>query len=150
MSRTNQSDQYHMNVMHGNHPHKGPGCDGSVRILLFFTGKARDSKIEPYTGTQMTKEKLLLKIIRDVRKKMEESKQDESEHITTITYLYRCFAEAVQESLMCDSYDGTMDKDQISVYDFKDKVWGDFFFAFITSCGEYLKKKRLVEVPPLL
>lgn len=137
-------EQYYMKVMHGNHPHKGPGCDDRVRMVLFFTGKARDSTIEPYKGTQMTKEKLLLKIIRNVRENMREKKEDEWDHIAIIAYFYQCFAEAVQESLMYDSFDGTLDKDQSSYHDFRTPAFLASFSAFVDSCGVYRKQKTLI------
>ena len=69
-------------------------------------------------------------------------KNDKFEDITTLTYLYQCFAKAVQESLMYNSFDGTMDKDQESIYDFKDHAWRDIFSSFVTSCGVYLQQKN--------
>ena len=120
----------HMTLMMGNHPHMGPGHD-KFRLSIFFTGRAKTksnskskSKLPAYDGGQMSKEKLLLFMIREIITHFGTTGEQWNDHVHIITYFYMCFANAVQETIMQGSYDGTyQNKNDGGQYDFKAKAF---------------------------
>ena len=116
--------------MLGNLPHKGPG--GHKRPVLFFTAQPRALQSAPYSGTQMTKEKLILKIIRVIR----DTTQDKAD-VNVITFLYRCMAEAMKTTIMTGAFDGTMQVDQPDITDFNNRTWLMRYNAFRVSVEEF-------------
>ena len=91
------AEQYSMTVMHGNHPHCGPGSDG-FRAVFFITALPfANSTATPYQETQMTKEKLILNIMRSVTPILKKNGD-----IQSIAYLYGLFDDAVIESKLSE------------------------------------------------
>ena len=130
--------QYSMTVMHGNHPHKSPGSN-ELRLIIFFTGRRRGSDIKPYGGSQMTKPKLILKMIQQLRFEHEE-KNIKEDHVV-LAYLYNCFAAATISDLFSHSFDGTLLEDNPTKFDFKNQNWLRLFNNLVTCCEIYLASK---------
>ena len=131
------AEQYSMTVMHGNHPYYGPGSDG-FRAVFFITAlPSGNSTATPYQETQMTKEKLILNIMRSVTPILKKNGD-----IQSIAYLYGLFADAVIESKLNGSYDGTLigEVGQTSD-DFKSPPFLCIFTKLLGSIEEYNKNK---------
>lgn len=128
----------HITIMNGNHPHRSPGTD-KYRIVVFFTGRTTDSDQAKYNNTQMTKEKLLLKIARRIISC--QRKENREQHIGLVTYIFECMANAVRDSLAYGSFDGTLDKDGSTDNDFHDQKFVSNYQGFIKACTKFYEEK---------
>ena len=96
--------KYGMTIMQGNHPHNSPG-NKAIRVVIFFTAQEiNDNKKDAYSGTQMSKARFILTIIRSVLPSLK-NKDD----MITIKRLYYAFASTVAEAFKYGSVDGTLE-----------------------------------------
>ena len=108
------AEQFSLTLMHGNHPHAGPGLpksrDELFRLCLFITAKPPGTPEKTnYNYTQMTREKLFYSMILGLKKKWKNEKTLKTdEHKILLQYLHTLFVDAVIETGMNGTEDGTI------------------------------------------
>lgn len=121
--------------MVGNLPHNGPG--GDERCVVFWSAKPRNLECRSiYNGRQqMTKEKLLLKMIREIREDAAVRKDTPNDCV--IDFLYKCFVKSVRDTVMNGAFDGTLERDQPSEFDFENDSWFVRFNQYLLSIDNF-------------